>query len=221
MNCVPAFRRACKTSHSFVDFAVQKALEATDEPKWSSRQDDNKQYIFGDALIEETRDKKILREECLNVLLASRNTTSCCLTWTLRLLAGHPAVMEGLRDEIASISGLGTGATQPIREHLKKMTYMSLVLKELLRLYPSVPVNSRSALTTTTLPFGGGLDGRSPILVRKGQVVGYCVYAMHRRVDIYGHDALEFCPGRWENEKLKDVGHGYLPFNGGPRVCLG
>jgi cytochrome P450 len=48
------------------------------------------------------------------------------------------------------------------------------------------------------------------------------VYAMHRRKDIYGSDALSFKPERWEDGTLlRDVGYGYLPFNGGPRVCLG
>lgn len=91
----------------------------------------------------------------------------------------------------------------------------------MLRLYPSVPVNSRAAVRTTVLPVGGGRDGKSPILVRQGEAVGYCVYAMHRRKDIYGQDASEFRPERWEDDALKDVGWGYLPFNGGPRLCLG
>ena len=100
------------------------------------------------------------------------------------------------------------------------------MLWSVLRLYPSVPVNTRSALKTTTLPFGGGSDGESRILVRKGEAVGYCVYAMHRRQDIYGDDAHLFRPSRWaegpENgPDLSNVGWGYLPFNGGPRVCPG
>jgi cytochrome P450 len=95
-----------------------------------------------------------------------------------------------------------------------------------LRLYPSVPINSRTALKTTTLPVGGGKDGRSPILVRKGEAVGYCVYSMHRRCDLYGQDADVFRPERWEDDpvkgpNLKNIGWAYVPFNAGPRVCLG
>ena len=178
--------------------------------------------MFIDALIQETRDKKELRDQCLNVLLAGRDTTACCLTWTLRLLARHPQVLDKLCREIESITGLGESAPFPIREDLKKMRYLDLILKEVLRLCTSVPVNSRMALKTTTLPLGRGSDGQSPILIRKGEAVGYCVYAMHRRKDIYGKDASEFRPERWEDGKLlRDVGYGYLPFNGGPRVCLG
>lgn len=73
----------------------------------------------------------------------------------------------------------------------------------------------------TTLPTGGGEDGKSPILVRRGEAVGYCVYAMHRRKDLYGPDAEDFRPERWEGSSLNNIGWGYLPFNGGPRVCLG
>lgn len=219
----PEFRRACRTSHHFVDQAVQKALDANDAARPKNPADETKeQYVFIDALIQETRDKKELRNQCLNVLLAGRDTTACCLSWTFRLLARHPKVLDRLRKEIESITGLGENAPLPTREDLKKMRYLDFVLKEVLRLYPSVPVNSRMALKTTTLPVGGGPDGQSPILIRKGEGVGYCVYAMHRRTDMYGSDASEFRPERWEDGKLlRDVGYGYLPFNGGPRVCLG
>ncbi|KAF1849641.1 cytochrome P450 52A11 [Cucurbitaria berberidis CBS 394.84] len=219
----PEFRRACKISHRFVDHAIQRALDAADAPQHEKSVDDQKkQYVFINALLQETRDKKELRDQCLNVLLAGRDTTACCLSWTLKLLARHPRVLDKLRKEIEYVVGLGEDAPQPTREQLKMMRYLDLVLKEVLRLYPSVPVNSRAALKTTTLPLGGGPDGQSPILIRKGEAVGYCVYAMHRRKDIYGEDALDFRPERWEDgQLLRDVGYGYLPFNAGPRVCLG
>lgn len=51
--------------------------------------------------------------------------------------------------------------------------------------------------------------------------VGFPVYYMHRRKDIYGQDAMEFRPERWEGPKLADIGWAYLPFHGGPRLCLG
>jgi cytochrome P450 len=41
---------------------------------------------------------------------------------------------------------------------------------------------------------------------------------MHRRKDLYGEDANEYRPERWETLR---PGWEYLPFNGGPRICLG
>lgn len=72
----------------------------------------------------------------------------------------------------------------------------------------------------TILPTGGGPDRRSPIFVPAGTVVGYCVYAMHRRKDLYGDDALVFRPERWDEDLPREKWE-YLPFNGGSRTCLG
>jgi len=49
-------------------------------------------------------------------------------------------------------------------------------------------------------------------------MVGYSPYNMHRRKDLYGEDADEYKPERWETLR---PGWEYLPFNGGPRICLG
>jgi cytochrome P450 len=91
-------------------------------------------------------------------------------------------------------------------------------MREVLRLFPSVPFNSRKATMDTTLPTGGGPAGTAPVFVRKGEEVGYSVYIMQRRKDLWGEDAEEFRPERFEGHR-----HGweYLPFNGGPRICLG
>jgi cytochrome P450 len=102
----------------------------------------------------------------------------------------------------------------------------SLMNLSALRLYPSVPVNTRSAMRTTILPTGGGPDRKSPVLIPKGSAVAFSVYSMHRRPDLYGMDAETFRPERWEeelpmNKDATNAKWGYLPFNGGPRICLG
>jgi cytochrome P450 len=78
-------------------------------------------------------------------------------------------------------------------------------------------------LKAITLPSGGGPDGKSPILIRKGGDIIYSLYSMHRRKDLYGADADAFRPERWENKQLDSVENsfGYIPFHGGPRICPG
>lgn len=95
-----------------------------------------------------------------------------------------------------------------------------------LRLYPSVPVNTRTTIRTTVLPTGGGPDRKSPVLIPKGSAVAFSVYSMHRRPDLYGMDAELFRPERWDeempmNDNPTNAKWGYLPFHGGPRMCLG
>ena len=87
-----------------------------------------------------------------------------------------------------------------------------------LRLHPPVPVNIKQAVRSTSLPRGGGADGTLPIDIPSGTVISYCVYAMHRRTDIWGADADTFPPERWVDAR---VSWEWLPFNGGPRICLG
>ena len=72
------FRKHCSIVHRFIDEAVQEAL--------SVEYQDGKAadvHSFLDALIQLTHDPKILRDQLLNVMLAGRDTTACCLTWTL------------------------------------------------------------------------------------------------------------------------------------------
>jgi len=70
----------------------------------------------------------------------------------------------------------------------------------------------------TFIPIGGGPDGKSPVFVPKGTMVSYSLYTMHRLKRFYGENAEEFKPERWETLR---PGWEYLPFNGGPRICLG
>lgn len=81
-----------------------------------------------------------------------------------------------------------------------------------------MPLNVREATVDTILPLGGGPDGKAPVFVSKGETVFYNVAPMQRRLDLWGEDAEEFRPERWENRK---TGWEFLPFNGGPRICLG
>lgn len=51
--------------------------------------------------------------------------------------------------------------------------------------------------------------------------VGFVAYYMHRRKDLFGQDAMDFRPDRWEGSELANIGSAYIPFHGGPRLCLG
>lgn len=140
------------------------------------------------------------------------------LTHHSRLLVRHQVALETLRKEIET----ALGATEyPNHEHIRRMPYLSHVIKESLRLFPPVPLNNRTASKTTILPRGGGPDGNSPILVRRGELVVYSQYVNARRKNIYGPDAGDFRPERWEGGSANPFGWAYFPFNGGPRACLG
>ncbi|KAB8211981.1 cytochrome P450 [Aspergillus parasiticus] len=210
------FCEANKRVHEVVDHYVQLALESKRRPV----KNENKRFIFAEALAEETDNPKVLRDNMLNILLAGRDTTASLLSSTFFFLSRNPLVWNKLRRVVIETFGDTQSPRGEITQSkLKDIPYLRYVLNEVLRLMPPVPINSRVAVKDTSLPLGGGPDGRSPVFVAKGEVVIYSVFAMHRRSDYYGPDAETFRPERWE----EDGRHGweYLPFNGGPRICLG
>jgi cytochrome P450 len=212
------YNRACNFVHAFVDQIVYRALEQTKsyDPEKPADFEESGRYVFLTEVAKRTRDPKQLRDECLNILLAGRDTTASLLSHTFHVLARRPDIFKKLKAEIDELRG-----ARPDYETLKSMKYLKYLLSESLRLYPVVPGNARFANKDTTLPRGGGPDGKSPIYIPKGGIVLYNVAAMHARKDIYGPDAGTFRPERWAPEEALRPGWGYLPFNGGPRICVG
>ena len=176
-------------------------------------------YVFLHELVSQTEDKLKIRSELLNILLAGRDTTASLLSNSWFELSNRPDVWHRLQCEVDSLDG-----GSPTFEKLKDMKYLRAVFNESLRLYPVVPENDRQAEVDTVLPVGGGDDGKSPVFVKKGEIVHWSLYTMHRRKDLYGEDAEKFKPERWLDQGEKKglrVGWEYLPFNGGPRICIG
>ncbi|KAG6007686.1 hypothetical protein E4U21_005646 [Claviceps maximensis] len=197
---------------------VQQAVEAVQNPREGIDQPQDEKrakYIFSHELARQTSDKVRILDELMNVLLAGRDTTASLLSNMFFMLAKDPAAWAKLQAEVAGLEG-----RQPTYEELRNLKYLKCCMNESLRIHPVVPFNSRQALKDTILPVGGGPDGKSPVFVPKGTRVGYSTYAMHRRPDLYGPDADEFRPERWETGKILPRWE-YLPFNGGPRVCPG
>jgi cytochrome P450 len=193
------WRESVKTIHSFADEIVADAVAEYHQGSLSKE----KKYTFLHEMVSRTQDAYTLRSELLNVLLAGRDTTAGLLSNTWHVLSKRPDIFQKLKKEVDELNG-----ERPNYASIKEMKYLRYLLNESLRLMPVVPANGRQAIRDTVLPLGGGEDGRSPILVKKGQNVGYTTWSMHRRKDFYGEDALEFKPERWEHLR---PGWEYLP----------
>ncbi|KAK5132091.1 hypothetical protein LTR08_000341 [Meristemomyces frigidus] len=214
------FREAVKVIWSVPNRITEQALlRGGGEKKTKERK-----FDLLSALMEQTRDSKELQGQTLGILFASRDTTSSLLLWTVLLLGQHPEIYGKLRAIVLERFAQPSGSGILDFAELKDCRYLQYVLFESMRLYQSVPLNSRVAVRDTVLPTGGGVDGTKPVAVRKGQQVLWNIYAMHRRKDLWGEDALEYKPERWEDPKRSRLlGGGWLftPFSGGPRICLG
>ncbi|KAG5933405.1 hypothetical protein E4U53_001007 [Claviceps sorghi] len=222
LGSLDMFRRDPKASkcnqicRKLAQHFVEKAFEAVQNHQESQPPDEKPaKYVFSHELARRTSDKRRVLDELMNVLLAGRDTTASLLSNMFFMLAKNPNTWAKLQAEVAGLEG-----RQPTYEELRNLKYLKCCMNESLRIHPVVPVNGREAFKDTVLPVGGGPDGKSPVFVHKGTRVFYSIYAMHRRTDLYGPDADEFRPERWESGKLLPRWE-YLPFNGGPRVCPG
>lgn len=211
------FHEGIKVINEFVKPYIEDALRLTPE-ELSTKTKSEEGYTFLHALAAFTRDRAVLRDQLVAVLLAGRDTTASTLSWTFYELARHPEVLAKLREEIIEHVGL---ERPPTYSDLKNMKYLQNTMNETLRLYPVVPFNVRLALKNTTLPHGGGPTGQDPIGILKDTPIGYSALVMQRRTDLYppGSQPLVFNPSRWETWQPKPWQ--YIPFNGGPRICIG
>ena len=213
------FFAGLKVLNAFIATYIDRALELSPaELEKTTKSDEGYNFLY--ALASYTRDRDVLRDQLMAVLLAGRDTTAVTLSWLFYELSRNPEIVAKLRQEIIGAVGLHA---EPTYEHLKNMRYLQHTLNEILRLYPVVPFNVRVALHDTTLPRGGGVNGDEPIGILKDTPIGYSTLILQRREDIYPPTSkdfphyMSFAPSRWSNWTPKPWT--YVPFNGGPRIC--
>jgi cytochrome P450 len=149
-----------------------------------------------------------LRDETITLFLAGHETTANTLSWTWWLLAQNPAVEKKFHEELDGV----LSERVPTLNDLPKLTYLSHVLTESLRLYP--PAWGMARLAAEEHEIAG-------YPVRVGYGVAFAQWVVQR--DARWFDApLEFRPGRWESGLAKQLPRfAYFPFGGGPRQCIG
>nr|CAB3473658.1 unnamed protein product [Digitaria exilis] len=149
-------------------------------------------------------------EECKVFYFAGMETTSVLLTWAMVVLSMHPEWQDRAREEVRSLFG----KNKPEYEVLNRLKIVTMVLYEVLRLYP--PAVSLIRKTYKEMDIGG-------IRYPAGVMLELPVLFIHHDPDIWGSDVHEFKPDRFSegiSKASKDPG-AFLPFGWGPRICIG
>ncbi|XP_059640769.1 cytochrome P450 86A22 [Cornus florida] len=165
-----------------------------------------------------------LQHVALNFILAGRDTSSVALSWFFWLVIKNPRVEEKILTELCTVLMATRGSDTSkwlddplVFEEVDQLMYLKAALSETLRLYPSVPEDSKHVITDDVLPDG--------TFVPAGSAITYSIYSTGRMKFIWGEDCLEFKPERWFslNGKKFEVQDSYkfVAFNAGPRICLG
>ncbi|HKJ11518.1 MAG TPA: cytochrome P450 [Ornithinimicrobium sp.] len=149
--------------------------------------------------------------QCLTFLIAGHETTSGLLSFTLYFLMKNPEYFERARAEVDEVFG---NDAWPTYEQVHSLTYITQVLEESLRLWPTAPVFNRAPSEDTLLGGMYEVPAETPVTVLTPM--------LHRSTELYGEDALEFNPDHMSPERKAERSvHGYKPFGTGMRACIG
>jgi cytochrome P450 len=151
---------------------------------------------------------KQLRDEIITILLAGHETVANALTWTWYLLARHPQVEARLHQELDRV----LGGRAPTFADLAELEWTRMVIEEAMRLYPPAHTISRTAI---------GEDCIGGMRVPAGAAVTINIFVTHRNPNLW-EEPERFAPERFAPEAAaRRHRFAYLPFGGGPRICIG
>lgn len=157
-----------------------------------------------------------VRAQICTFLVAGHETTSNAISWTFFGLCQNLEAQRRLRQELLALA-----TDDPTIDELKCLPYLDMVVRESLRLYPPIFVSRRVAVKDAVLPMRDG----SSISMSEGDRLMIPIYAMNTDKDVWGEDAFEFKPERWESppEAVSEnpgVWSNLMSFLGGPRACI-
>ncbi|KAJ6461903.1 cytochrome P450 [Mycena vitilis] len=157
---------------------------------------------------------------------AGHETTSVGTSWALHALSLNTTAQRKLRDELFTIS-----TDNPTMDELNSLPYLESVVRETMRVHAPAVFTQRMAMADDVLPLSkpyvdkaGTLHDSLPI--RKGQMIHIPILAVNTDKEIWGEDATEFKPERWEHipesaSAIPSVYANLLTFFAGPHNCIG
>ncbi|KAE8648696.1 cytochrome P450 71B37 [Cucumis sativus] len=186
------FRTVCQKEENILDVLLRMERDC---------------YEFGS--IKFTRD--CIKAVVMDLFLAGVETEANTLVWTMSELVRNSKVMKKLQHEIRSTI---IGQDKVKENELEKLQYLKLVLKEVLRLHPPVPLLLPRETTSHFKLNGYNIDPKTRIHVN--------AWAIGRDTDSWKNPE-EFCPERFMESNIDYKGQNFelIPFGAGRRICPG
>jgi cytochrome P450 len=148
-----------------------------------------------------------IRDQVMTLLIAGHETVASALTWSWRLLAAHPETRARLEAELDA----ALGGRLPAVADLPALPYTHAVFEETLRLYPPAWLITRRAEEADQI-------GEAAIPARALFILS--PYVTQRHPDFWPNP-LRFDPARFLDGAGPPARFAYIPFGGGPRLCIG
>ncbi len=149
-----------------------------------------------------------LLDESIILLVAGNKTSAVTMAWLFYLLAINPEIEQKVLESVND----SLGDEAPSLESLRSLAYPLQVLEETLRVYPVVWLVDREPVED---------DEFKGVKIKKGEDIAAFIYGLHHNAK-YWKDPEKFDPERFTPENKKEhTPFSYLPFGGGPRICIG
>ncbi|KAF7364386.1 hypothetical protein MSAN_01099300 [Mycena sanguinolenta] len=157
---------------------------------------------------------------------AGHETTSLATSWALHALSTHPAAQSKLREELLTIA-----TDNPSMDELNSLPYLEAVVREMMRVHAPVVSTQRMAMQDDIMPLAKPYidpqgNSHDSLPIPKGQRIHIPILGIHTDKEIWGEDAGEFRPERWEKvpdsvSAIPGVWANLLTFFAGPHNCIG
>ncbi|CEJ86197.1 hypothetical protein VHEMI04036 [[Torrubiella] hemipterigena] len=158
---------------------------------------------------------------CTSMIFAGSETTAISLSAIFYYLVKNPLVYRKLMAEIDDAVATGAIESRPNRKvswkESQKLPYLDAVIQESFRIHPAPGL----LLERVVPPHGAMICGEH---IRGGTIVGCNPWVIHRCREVFGDDADDFRPERWQlanDEELKKMKAAMFQFGAGPRTCIG
>ncbi|KAI3690285.1 hypothetical protein L2E82_48265 [Cichorium intybus] len=147
----------------------------------------------------------------VNIFVGGTDTSAMTIEWAMTEMMRHPNVMEKAQKEVREVF---KGKNKISESDLRDLVYLNFVVKETLRLHPSLPL-----LLPRECREQCQIDGYD-IPVKMKVIVNAFACAVDPE---YWDDAESFKPERFEKSSIDFTGTNFefVPFGSGRRMCPG
>ncbi|EDL40279.1 mCG23712, isoform CRA_b, partial [Mus musculus] len=214
------FRKACDLVHNFTDAVIKERRSTlnTQGVEFLKAKAKTKTLDFIDVLLmaEDEHGKGLsnedIRAEADTFMFGGHDTTTSALSWILYNLARHPEYQERCRQEVQEL--LRDRDSEEIEwDDLAQLPFLTMCIKESLRLHPPVLLISRCCTQDILLP-----DGRA---IPKGNICVISIFGVHHNPSVWP-DPEVYNPFRFDPENpQKRSPLAFIPFSAGTRNCIG